>query len=150
VTDRPEATGVGGGFPPPARLRPFLNADVGDDTPPGGIAELQAVRPFVMTSGRVQGSAPAIGLETQVRARLWPTGGLPRLTPEQAAIVALSAEPVSVAEISAWLHLHLGVAKILVGDLHLAGYLDVLLRDLTSPHDPDTILRVMRGLRAIA
>jgi len=147
VTDRP---GASGGLPPPARPRPFLDADVGDDTPPGGITERQAVRPFVMTSGRVQGNTPAIGLETQVRARLWPTGGLPRLTLEQEGIIALSAEPVSVAEISAWLRLHLGVAKILVGDLHVAGYLDVLLMDPTSPHDPDTILRVMRGLRAIA
>jgi hypothetical protein len=77
-------------------------------------------------------------------------GGLPRLTPEQQGILALCAEPVSVAEISARLHLHLGVAKILVGDLHVAGYVDVHLMDMTSPHDPDTILRVMRGLRAIS
>ena len=55
-----------------------------------------------------------------------------------------------MAEISARLHLHLGVAKILVGDLRGAGYLDVHVMDLSSPHDPDTILRVMRGLRAIS
>jgi hypothetical protein len=66
------------------------------------------------------------------------------------AIVALCAEPLSVAEISARLRLHLGVAKILVGDLRVAGYLDVHAVDASSTHDPDTILRVMRGLRAIS
>jgi hypothetical protein len=148
VTGPPEATGPGG-VPPPAQFRPFLDADVGDSPAPGG-TERRTVRPFVMTSGRVQGSDPEIGLETQVTARSWPTGGLARLTPEQEGIIALCVEPVSVAEISARLHLHLGVAKILVGDLHVAGYLDVHLMDLSSPHDPDTILRVMRGLRAIS
>jgi hypothetical protein len=131
-------------------LRPFLGADVGADTPSDGSTQQRAVRPFVMTSGRVQGNDPEIGIETQVTTRVWRAGGLPRLTPEQQDIIALCAEPVSVAEISARLHLHLGVAKILVGDLHVAGYVEVHLMDMTSPHDPDTILRVMRGLRAIS
>jgi len=54
MTDPPGATGADGGLPPPARFRPFLDAAVGDDaTPPGGFPERRAVRPFVMTSGRV-------------------------------------------------------------------------------------------------
>jgi hypothetical protein len=146
VTEPPGDSGSGGR---PARFRPFLDADIGEDTPPHGGRDRRAVRPFVMTSGRVQGVDPAIGLETQVTAQPWLPGG-PRLTPEQDAIVALCAEPISVAEISARLRLHLGVAKILVGDLHAAGYLDVHLTDLTGRHDPDTILRVMHGLRAIS
>jgi len=66
------------------------------------------------------------------------------------AIVALCAEPMSVAEISAALHLHLGVTKVLVADLHAAGYVDVYSFDISSSVDSDLILRVMRGLRAIA
>ena len=150
MTDPPAANGAGGGLPPPARLRPFLDADVDPHAVSDGTTDRRAVRPFVMTSGRVQGNVPEISIETQVTARGWSAGGLSRLTPEQEGILALCAEPVSVAEISARLHLHLGVAKILVGDLHVAGYVDVHLMDMTSPHDPDTILRVMRGLRAIS
>lgn len=150
MTDPPEATGAGGGLSPPARFRPFLDADIGAGSPTDSSTERHDVRPFVMTSGRVAGEDPNIGLETQVTAALWPPGGVRRLTPEQEGIIALCAEPISVAEISAKLHLHLGVAKILVGDLHVAGYVDVHVVEPTSLHDPETILRVMRGLRAIS
>jgi hypothetical protein len=64
------------------------------------------------------------------------------------AIVGLCGEPVSVAEISARLRLHLGVTRILVGDLRAAGQLDVHVLDNENP-DPETIMRVIRGLRAI-
>jgi len=57
---------------------------------------------------------------------------------------------LSVAEISARLGLHLGVARVLIGDLRAAGALHVHTTDLTRPHTPETILRVMRGLRAIS
>ena len=72
------------------------------------------------------------------------------LPPELQAIVALCDEPISVAEISAPLRLHLGVTRILVGDLRAAGHLDVHAVDYRRPPDPDTILRVIRGLRAIS
>jgi hypothetical protein len=72
-----------------------------------------------------------------------------RLNREMQAIVALCEEPVSVAEISARLRLHLDVTRILVNDLRSAGYLDVHTYDVASPDDPDTIMRVIRGLRAI-
>jgi hypothetical protein len=71
------------------------------------------------------------------------------LAPELQAIMAMCAEPVSVAEISARVPLHLGVTKILVGDLRANGYLDVHTTDVANPHDPETILRVIRGLRDI-
>ena len=57
---------------------------------------------------------------------------------------------MSVAEISARLRLHLGVTRVLVGDLRAAGHLDVHTLDIDDPHDPETILRVMHGLRAIS
>jgi hypothetical protein len=72
-----------------------------------------------------------------------------RLSPEMRAIVALCGDPVSVAEISARLRLHLGVTRILVGDLRAAGQLDVHVLDNETP-DPETIMRVIRGLRAIS
>ena len=109
-------------------------------------------RPFILTAGRVRGVDPAISLETQVTAvPVPPPGAVPfaSLPSELQAIVALCAEPLSVAEISARVPLHLGVTKVLVGDLRAAGHLDVHTQDVIDPSDPDLILRVIRGLRAI-
>jgi len=116
-----------------------------DDPPPG--EQTTALRPFVITSGRVDAPDPDIGVETQVTIR---PGALPvRLSPEKRAIVNLCAEPLSVAEISARLRLHLGVTRVLVGDLRAAGQLDVHVLENHFP-DPETIMRVIRGLRAIS
>jgi hypothetical protein len=104
------------------------------------------LRPFVITSGRTDGADPDIGMETQVTVN---HAAMPmRLSPEMRAIVALCGDPLSVAEISARLRLHLGVTRILVGDLRAAGQLDVHVLDNETP-DPETIMRVIRGLRAI-
>lgn len=152
MTEPPTGAEAGGGEGLPARVRPFLNTpSVGHELPEGSQSPPRVLRPFVLTSGRVQGSDPDIGLETQVTARVrGPLAALPRLNLELQAIVTLCAVPLSVAEISAQLRLHLGVVKILVCDLRAAGYLDVHVVDVKSAHDPDTILRVMRGLRAIS
>lgn len=135
----------------PARIRPFLG--VSGLGPSPAEATPAGLRPFVLTSGRVDGVDPDIGLETQVTARsdgpLRTGVPVSSLAPELRTIMALCAEPISVAEISARARLHLGVTRILVGDLRAAGYLDVHARDAARP-DPDTILRVIRGLRAIS
>jgi hypothetical protein len=106
----------------------------------------------VLTSGRVPGRDSDIGLETQVTTRIddaRPPAPAVRMTPESRAIVALCEQPMSVAEISARLRLHLDVTRILVDDLRAAGYLDVHAQDAVNPNDPATILRVIRGLRAL-
>lgn len=172
----PGATGAGGADQEPpgparARIRPFLNRprsgprpaagsdpgwdpsrDPGRDPSrdPGPAEGGDRPRPFVLTSGRVNGVDPDISLETQVTAKLVPPGPVESLAPELQAIITTCAEPVSVAEISARVPLHLGVTKILVGDLRASGYVDVHTADVVNPHDPETILRVIRGLRAIA
>lgn len=138
----------------PPGIRPYLRQPPPPPpTEPEG-DEAANLRPFVLTSGRVQGADPDIGLETQVTARRsgppWPAVPLAGLAPELKAIVALCAEPMSVAEISARLRLHLGVTRILVGDLRSAGHLDVHSMDVADPHDPETIMRVIRGLRALS
>ena len=140
-------------------VRPFLRS--GGESPaarselhppavvdgPGPGEHTTALRPFVITSGRVDGLDPAIQMETQVTTH--PGAAPARLPPEKRAIVTLCVEPMSVAEISARLRLHLGVTRILVGDLRAAGQLDVHVRDKDFP-DPETIMRVIRGLRAIS
>jgi hypothetical protein len=118
----------------------------GEGAPPPG-ERTTALRPFIITSGRVDAPDPDIGIETQVTAH--PGAAPARLPPEKRAIVALCAQPLSVAEISARLRLHLGVTRILVGDLRAAGQLDVHVLENDFP-DPETIMRVIRGLRAIS
>jgi hypothetical protein len=133
---------------PPRTVRPFLQYG----RPPAAAGpspgeHTTSLRPFVLTAGRVTGPDPNIGMETQVTVH--PGAAPARLPPEQRAIVALCAEPLSVAEISARLRMHLGVTRILVGDLRAAGLLDVHVLNNDFP-DPETILRVIRGLRAIS
>jgi uncharacterized protein DUF742 len=105
------------------------------------------IRPFILTAGRVADD-DSIGLETQVVAHLPASGGLV-LTPELSSILALCTQPVSVAEISALVPLHFGVARVLVNDLNAAGYIDVHLTDETMSQDPEFIMRVIRGLREL-
>jgi hypothetical protein len=57
---------------------------------------------------------------------------------------------MSVAEIAARLRLHIGVTKVLVGDLRAAGHLDVHALATESCRDPHLIMRVIDGLRAIS
>ncbi|MEU9509016.1 DUF742 domain-containing protein [Micromonospora sp. NPDC048170] len=147
---------VAGGEPDPEptiRIRPYLRTSSPYDARPGLPATEEGPagpRPFVLTAGRVAGADPAIGLETQVTVR--PATDRPApltwLAPELQAIVALCDEPISVAEISARTRLHFGVTRVLVGDLRAAGHLDV--HDHADALDPDVILRVIDGLRAIS
>ena len=141
----------------PARpsVRPFLQSGpqaAGGYRPAPGAEppadeQTTTLRPFVITSGRTDGADPDIGMETQVTVN---HAAMPmRLSPEMRAIVALCGEPLSVAEISARLRLHLGVTRILVGDLRAAGHLDVHVLESDFP-DPETIMRVIRGLRSIS
>jgi hypothetical protein len=132
-------------------VRPFLRqapsppVPVKASPPPG--EHTTTLRPFVITAGRTTAADPDIGMETQVTIR--PGARPARLSPEMRAIVNICMEPLSVAEISARLRLHLGVTRILVGDLRAAGQLDVHVLENTFP-DPETIMRVIRGLRAIS
>ncbi|ASW56964.1 DUF742 domain-containing protein [Plantactinospora sp. KBS50] len=152
-------TWPGGDDPDPehrARIRPFLSSPFplgsGDDGRTEADAPTGAPRPFVLTAGRVAGADPAIGLETQVTTRAGFGVGrttLVELPPESQGIVRLCQEPLSVVEISARLRLQFGVTRVLVGDLRAAGYLDVHVEaDPTT--NPDLILRVIHGLRALS
>jgi len=140
-----------GRIPPYLRVSPSGAAPTG---PPNRDTQSASLRPFVLTAGRVNAVDPEIDVETQVTLRPYdPRVGrvpLASLGPEMQAMVALCGQPISVAEISARLRLHLGVTKILVGDLRSAGYLDVHVADTLSPVSADTILRVMHGLRALS
>lgn len=70
-------------------------------------------------------------------------------TPEARRIVALAAEPISIAELAARLDMVLGVVRVLVGDLIEQG---VLYRNSATGareahRDVDVLERVRDGLR---
>ncbi|RKE22048.1 DUF742 domain-containing protein [Streptomyces sp. TLI_171] len=116
--------------------------------PVGG--QTSRLRPFLLTGGRAYGADAAIALETQVVSRQAGFDALGELAFESADIVRLCAVPLSVAEISARMRLHLGVVRVLVGDLAGAGLLDIHVPDTDAARNVNTILRVLHGLRAIS
>jgi hypothetical protein len=137
-----------------ALIRPFLGAGLpAEDAGPagGGCApdRSTALRPFLLTAGRVAANT-AIAIETQVISTDLGRSEVRTLDFERRDIVALCTDPLAVAEIAATLGLHLSVVRVLVGDLSSDGYLAVYLPNAAASHDVDTLLRVIRGLRAIS
>jgi hypothetical protein len=77
--------------------------------------QLGLIRPFILTGGRTTTNRPDLRWETLVealadRARLAKTS-------EQRTVLSLSGQPMSIAELSAFMHLPTQVVAILVGDL---------------------------------
>jgi hypothetical protein len=109
------------------------------------------VRPYTLTSGRTDTNvdlpleAPIQSLQPGLTHR-WPPND-PR-----GRIIQLCVDSPSVAEISARLDLPLGVARVLVGDLVLSGYVRVhktLSERSTRDERHELIGRTLRGLRAL-
>ena len=81
---------------------------------PSAPASAALVRPFIMTGGRTRTTRREVRWEAMVEA----FGATPAdMTSEQMAIVSAAAVPVSIAELSALMHLPTGVVAILVEDL---------------------------------
>jgi hypothetical protein len=141
--------------PAGALVRPFLaGAGAGSedgstqDGQPDPLVPDAALRPFLLTAGRVAGQ-DSIAIETQVVTTDLGRAATEELGFERRDIVSLCADPLSVAEIAAQLSLHLGVVRVLVGDLSADGHLSVYLPNADASTDVDTLMRVIRGLRAI-
>jgi hypothetical protein len=130
-----------------ALIRPFLSAGLAADA--AGFEPSTGLRPFLLTSGRVAADV-SIAIETQVISTELGRASVGTLAFERRDIVAICAQPLAVAEIAAQLSLHLGVVRVLVGDLSAEGHLAVYLPNADVARDVDTLLRVIRGLRAIS
>ena len=112
-------------------------------------ADHQRVRPYAMTGGRTRPTHEALAIETLVSTTS--TVELtPKLTVEQRAIAALCRDILSIAEVSAKLHLPLGVVRILVGDM-ADDHLVMVHRPAHAGDRPDLALleRVLDGLHSI-
>jgi hypothetical protein len=115
------------------------------DEEPG--LDRRRVRPYAITGGRTRPTHDTLELEalvstTSVGART------PKLTVEQHAIAALCHDLLSIAEVSARLHLPLGVIRVLVDDM-ADEHLVIVYRPAHAGDRPDLALleRVLHGLR---
>jgi hypothetical protein len=112
-------------------------------------ADQQRVRPYAMTGGRTRPTHDALAIESLVSTTS--TVELtPKLTVEQRAIAVLCHDLLSIAEVSAKLHLPLGVVRILVGDM-ADEHLVMVPRPAHAGDRPDLALleRVLSGLHSI-
>jgi len=115
------------------------------------VGRASAVRPFLVTAGRVAGggSVTPLPLETQVVSTVGGVAGMDQLAFERRDIVALCRRPQSLAEVAARLHLHLNVVQVLAEDLASSGDLSVHLPRPQAAYDRSVLRRVIDGLRAI-
>jgi hypothetical protein len=107
------------------------------------------VRPYAMTGGRTRPTHEDLEIETLVSTTS--TGEqTPKLTVEQRSIAALCHDILSIAEVSAQLHLPLGVVRVLVGDM-ADEHLVMVHRPAHAGDRPDLALleRVLYGLHTI-
>jgi len=102
-----------------------------------------------MTGGRTRPTHD--GLEIEALVSTTSVGDrTPTLTVEQRAIAALCHDILSIAEVSAQLHLPLGVIRVLVGDM-ADEQLVIVHRPTHGADRPDLALleRVLYGLHSI-
>ncbi|MHA0285967.1 DUF742 domain-containing protein [Mycobacterium sp. C3-094] len=109
------------------------------------------VRPYTLTAGRTDAGVD-LPWEAPVGPAPTPPPGNWPSADVRAQIMAVCPARLSVAEIAAHLGLPLGVARVVVGDLVVQGYVtvhDTLSATTTTDERRDLIGRTLRGLRAL-
>ena len=108
------------------------------------------VRQYALTRGRVRSTGADLELDTLVASSARGRSTSVALPSEQRRILDLTASPLSIAEISAHLHLHLGIARVLVSDLVADGLVLVSERS-GGANGPDlpTLERLLDDLQAL-
>lgn len=111
--------------------------------------DLRLVRPYALTGGRTRASIADLPIEAMVMST--PKGlGAGAVRHEAREIVTMCTQPLSVAEVSARVGIPLGVARVLIGDLHGDGCVEIH-RATVGDARPDLRLlnRVLEGLKAL-
>jgi hypothetical protein len=118
---------------------------------PEPVGRAPAIRPFLLTAGRVSGSGTGlpIPIETQVVSTSAGLSVLHTLTFEHRDIIAACRQPQSAAELAARLRLHLNVVRVLAEDLCAAGHLAIHRPNAGAAQDLSVLRRVIDGLRAV-
>ena len=115
-----------------------------------GFDDPRVVPVYAITQGRTRSGGRDLPWETLVVTADKGLSSLPSLRFEQARIVDRCCQPMSVAEIAADLGVPLGVASVLVSDLHADGLLVVHRPNVGRSGRPEAevLERLLRGLRA--
>ncbi|MDS1269583.1 DUF742 domain-containing protein [Lipingzhangella sp. LS1_29] len=127
---------------PPTTARP-------GPQPAADTASSSLVRPYAVTRGRTKPRAE-LPLEALISTTAAATSDPGGLTPECQSISDLCREWRSVAEISALLHIPLGVARVLVADMADQGLVQVRTSvEGDSRPNVNLLERVLSGLRKL-
>lgn len=116
----------------------------GESTVPDEPASI--IRPYFLTRGRARSEHLDLPLEILVTS----TASSTRATDlrfEQRHIVSLASSAISLAEIASRLEVPLGVARVLVADLVVAGMLET--HAAVERNDTALVQRLMDGIRAL-
>jgi hypothetical protein len=117
-----------------------------------GQHEAAEVRPYTLTGGRTRSVGGDLPMETLVESIAVPAAGR---TSEERDLLALASDGFqSIAELSAYTRLPLGVVRVLVGDLEAAGLIHVhglsATVEVTSSTIPFSVLEsVLDGICAL-
>ena len=107
------------------------------------------VRQFALTKGRAYSVGRDLPLDTLVQSNV-DAAGLAAFSGEQLVILGLCRRPISIAEISAHLGVHLGIARVLVSDLAARRLVEVATgEDRTDGPDLETLERLLDDLKAL-
>jgi hypothetical protein len=108
------------------------------------------VRPYVITRGRTR-TRHHLYVHTLVSVDRYDQTVAGRLSPEARRLYErASASPESIAELSAYCGVSLGVTRVLLEDLASAGRVRINVEAYDSPFDERLLRRVIDGLRELA
>jgi len=108
--------------------------------------QLGLIRPFILTGGRTTTTRPGLRWETLVEAL--PDRARLAKTSEQRTVLVHAARPVSIAELSAFMHLPTQVVAILVGDLLDMGAIRIHQTDPVEV-ELSALTRMIQRVRAL-
>lgn len=127
------------------RKQPLQPISPDSDVPGDGAA----VRAYAMTGGRSQTSMH-LEFETMLQATAGGREALTAVRFERADIVRLCQnEPQSVAELSARMHIPIGVVRVVASDLITEGFLEAFHPNTDVADDVLLITRLIAGVRAL-
>jgi hypothetical protein len=115
----------------------------------GPIRDSSLVRPYTATGGRTRASVQLdiATMVTSVRGARF-TDGVGELGGEHSEVLLLCrSKPMSVAEVSAHLHLPRSVVKVLVSDLIKTGAVQARSPQLTDAADIEVLEALLAGLK---
>jgi hypothetical protein len=119
--------------------------------------EVAYLRPYALTGGRTRSSAAALPIEALVEALPDWAAAAPQSTEKRRLLDLTSGQYLSVAELSAHVHLPIGVVRVLVGDLSEAGLVRIHGQGTTAdpgtgdrsdstPNDNASVLRLLESV----